>query len=83
MDANKQFHDACSALHSNLLSACRLVMVTPLSNLTAHLPGKCALHTAVKVLMNTNYTNVFDGNGYLAIYSMTKFTNDCQNRMSI
>jgi hypothetical protein len=42
--------------------------------LTAHLSGTCALHTALKVLINTNYTNTFDGNGNLAIYSMTKFT---------
>jgi hypothetical protein len=48
-------------------------MVTSLSKLTAHLSGKCALHTALKVLINTNYTNIFDGNGNLAIYSMTKF----------
>jgi hypothetical protein len=72
MDANKQLHDACPALHSNLLSACRLVMVTSLSNLTAHLPvsGKCALHTALKVLITTNNTNIFDifdGNGYLVM----------------
>jgi hypothetical protein len=33
--------------------------------------------------MNINYTNIFDGNGYLAMYGMTKFTDDCQNRMSI
>jgi hypothetical protein len=26
----------------------------------------------------TNYTNIFDGNGYLAMYNTTKFTNDCQ-----
>jgi hypothetical protein len=69
MDANKQLHDACPALHSNLLSVCRLVMVTSLSNLTAHLSGNCALYTALKVLTNTNYTNIFDGNGYLAIYN--------------
>jgi hypothetical protein len=69
MDANKQLHDACPASHSNLLSVCRLVMVTSLSNLTAHLSGNCALHTAVKVLINTNYTNIFEGKGYLAIYS--------------
>jgi hypothetical protein len=31
MDANKQLHDGCPALHSNLLSAYRLVMVTSLS----------------------------------------------------
>jgi hypothetical protein len=38
---------------------------------TAHLSDNCsyALHTALKVLINTNYTNIFDGNGYLAIYS--------------
>jgi hypothetical protein len=83
MDANKQLRDACPAFHSNLLSASRLVMVTSLNNLTAHLSGKCALHTALKVLINTNYTNIFDGNGYLAMYSITKFTNDCQNRMSM
>jgi hypothetical protein len=70
MNTNKQLLDACPALHSNLLSACRLIMVTSL-------PGKCALHTALKVLISTNYTNIFDGNGYLAMYSMTKFTNDC------
>jgi hypothetical protein len=46
-------------------------MVTSLSNLTAHLSGKCALHTGIKVLVTTNYTNIFDGNGYLAMYSMT------------
>jgi hypothetical protein len=45
IDANKQLHDACPALHSNLFSVCRLVVVTSLSNLTAHLSGKCALHT--------------------------------------
>jgi hypothetical protein len=28
--------------------ACRLVMVTSLSKLTAHLSGKCALYTALK-----------------------------------
>jgi hypothetical protein len=44
-------------------------MVTRLSNLTAHLSGNCAFHTAVKVLINTNYIKIFDGNGYLAIYS--------------
>jgi hypothetical protein len=69
MDANRQLHDACLALHSNLLSVCRLVMVTSLSNLTAHLSGDCALHTALKELINTNYTNIFDGNGYLAMYN--------------
>jgi hypothetical protein len=46
MDANKQLHDTCPAFNSNLLSACRLVMATSLSKLTAHLSGKCALHTA-------------------------------------
>jgi hypothetical protein len=46
MDANRQLHDACPALHSDLLSTCCLLMVTSLSNLTAHLSGKCALHTA-------------------------------------
>jgi hypothetical protein len=83
MDANKQLNDACPAFHSGLLSACRLVMVTSLSNLTAHLSGKCALHTALKVLITTNYTDIFDGNSYLAMYSMTKFTNDCQIWMSM
>jgi hypothetical protein len=83
IDAKKQLRDACPAFHSNLLSACRLVMVTSLNNLTAHLSGKCALHIALKVLININYTNIFDGNGYLAVYSMTKFTNDCQNWMSM
>jgi hypothetical protein len=78
MDANMQLHATCSAFHSNLLSACRLVMVTSLINPTAHLSGKCALHTALKVLITTNYTNIFDGNDYLAIYSMTKFINDCR-----
>jgi hypothetical protein len=76
MDANKQLHDACQALHSNLLRACRLVMVTSLSNLTVQLSDKCAPHTALKVLITTNYTNIFDGSGYRAMYSMTKFTND-------
>jgi hypothetical protein len=56
-------------------------MVTSLGKLTAHLSGKRELHTALKVLITTNYTNIFDGNGNLAIYNMTKFTNDCQNRM--
>jgi hypothetical protein len=83
MDANEQLRDACPAFHSNLLRASRLVMVTSLSKLTAHLSGKCALHTALKVLINTNYINLFDGNGNLTINSMTKFTNDCQNRMSM
>jgi hypothetical protein len=69
MDANKQLHNACRALHSNLLSVCRLEMVTSLSNLTAHLSGNCALLSALKELINTNYTNniIFDGKGYLAI----------------
>jgi hypothetical protein len=53
------------------------LMVTSLSKLTAHLSGKCALHTALTVLINTNYTKIFDGNGYLAIYNMTQITNDC------
>jgi hypothetical protein len=83
MDANKQLRYACPAFHSNLLSASRLVMVTSLNNLTAHLSGKCALRTASKVLINTNDNNIFDGNGYLAMYSITKFTNDCQNGMSM
>jgi hypothetical protein len=54
-------------------------------NLTANLSGNFALHTALKVLINTNYTNIFDGNGYLAIYTSLgkRFTNDCQNRMSM
>jgi hypothetical protein len=63
MDANEQLHDACQ------LRACRFVMVMSLSKLTAQLSGKCALHTALKVLINTNYTNIFDVNGNLAIYS--------------
>jgi hypothetical protein len=71
MDAIRQLHDACPALNSNLLSTCCLVMVTSLSNLTAYLSGKCALHTALKVLITANYTNIFYGNGYLVIYSMT------------
>jgi hypothetical protein len=79
MDANKQLRDARPAFHSNLFSASRLIMVTSLNNLNAHLSGKCALHTALKVLINTNYTNIFEVNGYLAMYSITKFTNDCQN----
>jgi hypothetical protein len=67
MDANKQLHDACPALHSNLLSVCRLAMVTSLSNLTAHSSGNCALLSVLKELINTNYTNIFGGKGYLAI----------------
>jgi hypothetical protein len=80
MDANKQLHDACPVFHSNLLSACRLLMVTSFDNLTAHLTGECALRTALKMLINANILN---GNGYLAMYSMTKFTNDCQNRINM
>jgi hypothetical protein len=48
---NKQLHDACPVLHSNLLSVCRLEMVTSLSNLTAHLSGNCALLSALKELI--------------------------------
>jgi hypothetical protein len=85
MDAIKQLHDAYPAFHSNSLSACRLVMVTSLSNLTAHLSGKCALHTALKVLLNINYANIYlmEIVSYLAMYTMTEFTNDCQNQMSM
>jgi hypothetical protein len=86
MDVNKQLnHDACPAFCSNLLSSSRLVMITVTSsnNLTAHLSGKCALHTASKVLINTDHTNIFDGNAYLAMYGMTKFKNDCPNWMSM
>jgi hypothetical protein len=36
-------------------------------NLTAHLSGNCALLSALKELINTNYTNIFDGKGYLAM----------------
>jgi hypothetical protein len=66
MDANKQLRDACPAFRSNLLSASRLV--TSLNNLTAHLSD--AFHTALKVRINTNFTNIFDGNGYLATYTV-------------
>jgi hypothetical protein len=58
---------AHAALHSNLLSVCRLVMVTSLSNLTAHLSGNCALHTALKEPVELTIDSILM---YLVVYGV-------------